>query len=212
MRWNIAQRFEKAWWKQYLRNKPIDEYLVWKRQYWTNFLQSYCPDFTELGNEQILDAGCGPAGVFIVLNQRNVTAIDPLLDTYKKDIPHFTPTNYPNVRFVQSTIEQFQHDIQFDTIFCLNAINHVSDIQLAIKNLYNVLSKNGTAYISVDAHNYQILRTLFGWLPGDILHPHQYNIHEYTDMMQAIGFTIKTTTLIHRESIFSYYLISAVKL
>ena len=76
-RWKIAQFFEAWWWRNYLRGKSIPDYLEWKRQYWWAFLEKIELNVGPEAN--ILDAGCGPAGIFILFPENKVTAVDPLL-------------------------------------------------------------------------------------------------------------------------------------
>ena len=109
MRWHVAQWFEKMWWKRYLSKKQPEEYLDWKRSYWKRFLN----DLNVIPRDRILDAGCGPAGINIVLHDSEVWAIDPLLDEYKA-LPVFNETNNANVNFLKSTLETLNLETQFD--------------------------------------------------------------------------------------------------
>ena len=99
IRWKIAQFFEKWWWKRYLKPKNKEEYLAWKRDYWINFLHR--ADIKVPVSATTLDAGCGPAGIFMVMPEKS-TAIDPLLSSYEADLPHFRRTDYPQVHFVET--------------------------------------------------------------------------------------------------------------
>ena len=141
-KWNIAQKLELAWWKRYLADKDVASYLVWKKEYWLKFINDLEDKISLNSNAKILDAGCGPAGIFTVLKQET-TAVDPLLDRYAEEIPHFKPSHYSNVRFVTSAIEDYNAVDEFDTIFCLNAINHTKHIEKSCKVLYNALKPEG---------------------------------------------------------------------
>lgn len=149
--------------------------------------------------------GCGPAGIFIILNQQT-TAVDPLLKVYEKmDI--FDEKNYPNVSFVAQNFESFDSHKKYQTIFCLNAINHFKNIENSFKKLKNLLAENGTLIISVDAHNHSFFRKLFAFLPFDILHPHQYNLREYEYFLTKNGFIILQKLLKKKEFFFSYWVL-----
>lgn len=213
LRWKIAQFFEQLWWKRYLHNKPKQQYLQWKQAYWQQFIQSvkkYVPELFSAKKLQILDAGCGPAGIFMILEQHDVTAIDPLLFQYES-LPHFGKNNYAEVNFVPSALEDFIAEKKFDLVFCLNAINHVSNIELSFNNLCNNVKPDGYLVLSVDAHRSNFLKKLFQLIPGDILHPHQYSLNEYLQMLPADKWTVLHTETIKRESIFDYVLIVARK-
>ena len=86
LRWKIAQWFELRWWKNYLQAKNEGEYLSWKRNYWKEILKKV-PEV--LHYRTVCDLGCGPAGVFIALPQNRVTAVDPLVEEYERQIPFF---------------------------------------------------------------------------------------------------------------------------
>ncbi|MEO6151222.1 MAG: hypothetical protein ABIP28_13720, partial [Mucilaginibacter sp.] len=97
LRWRVAQLFEARWWKKYLAHKDVTTYLKWKRGYWQNVLERIGKNLNMQPGQHILDAGCGPAGIFIILDEYKVTAVDPLLDTYSATLPHFKPGMYPYV-------------------------------------------------------------------------------------------------------------------
>ena len=209
LRWKIAQAAEIKWWRRYLGKKDKDEYLNWKRNYWHQFLER---TGLEIKNgAQILDAGCGPAGIFTILSQYNVTAIDPLLDSYEQQLTHFEIAEYPWVDFIKSPLESFERANTFDIIFCLNAINHVADIDLAMDQLIKLLRPGGTLVLSIDAHNYWWLKSIFRLLPGDILHPHQYDLEDYKLMLEKRNCEINTSYLQKKEWIFNYYVLVATK-
>lgn len=182
-KWKIAQKLELYWWKRYLAKKSPADYLVWKKNYWLSFLDKIGLPIATLENREILDAGCGPAGINIVLEKNKVVAFDPLIEDYGV-LPHFQPKNYPFVAFKKSTLEGFSSEKQFDLIFCLNAINHVSDIHKSYRVLTDSLKKGGTMVISIDAHNHGFFKHLFRLIPGDALHPHQYDLAEYRQFIE----------------------------
>jgi len=207
-KWKIAQAAEVKWWQNYLKKKDKAAYYEWKRKYWRSFLRDI--DFTVPASpKQIMDAGCGPAGIFTILSDHKVTAVDPLLDSYKEQIAQFDTDDYPHVQFVTSPIEQYHQPNKYDIIFCLNCINHVSSIPDSLTNLYECLKPGGQMVISTDAHNYCFLKNIFQWLPGDILHPHQYDIAEYQSFLSEAGFEITKSQKVKSAQIFGYWVIQA---
>ncbi len=189
MKWKFAQALEIRWWKQYLSQKPVDQYLHDKKSYWRRVLKE-CDLKSAQVQGEVLDAGCGPAGIFTIFDQQNVTAIDPLLETYNKELSHFKKGWYPNVNFQTLALEEMDFREMFDYVFCLNAINHVHDIELAPDKLVAAAKKGSTLVLSIDAHNYNMLKWLFRLIPGDVLHPHQYDLKEYRSMLSKRGCTI----------------------
>jgi 2-polyprenyl-3-methyl-5-hydroxy-6-metoxy-1,4-benzoquinol methylase len=203
MRWEIAQWFEKRWWKNYLKNKPVDDYLTWKRDYWNTFLNTI--NVTVKPNDSVLDAGCGPAGIFSALSENQVTAVDPLLSIYERDLQHFNRRNYPNVDFHENGIETLEFKEDFEIVFCLNVINHVEDLDEALTRLQKAVKPQGTFVLSIDSHNIRLPKWLFRTLPLDILHPHQYDLAEYQNMVLKRGFGLKNSVLIKDGFLFNYY-------
>lgn len=211
LKWKIAQWFELRWWKVYLRDKNKEEYLNWKKSYWSNLLEQI-KDVVKLeSGSTITDLGCGPAGIFIALPTNNVTAVDPLLDEYENETPFFRRSDYPNIEFITSTIEGFAPNKKFDVVFCLNAINHVSDIERAYDVLTTCANSNGKVVVSIDAHNYSFFKYLFRLVPGDVLHPHQYDLREYELFLENRGMKVLKTVLLKREFFFSHYVLMASK-
>ena len=204
LKWRLAQKLETFWWHWYLKSKTEDGYLEWKSNYWRNFLSLLENDISLKGSK-ILDAGCGPAGIFMVLNQHNVTALDPLLSTYENHT-FFRKGNFPEVHFIEKTIEEFSTEDKFDIIFCVNAINHVNNIHKALNSLKMALKPNGVLVLTTDAHQYKALNKLFQLIPGDALHPHQYSKKEYKSIIERANLRIVSNRALKQEIIFSYEL------
>ncbi len=209
IRWRIAQFFEALWWRRYLRNRPVATYLSWKRDYWKRFLIR--ENITVAHSDKVLDAGCGPAGLFMMFPENEVVAIDPLLDFYQERIPHFDRQSFPATTFRKLRLEELQEQVAFDKIFCLNAINHVDNLEKSMASLSAALKVNGMLYLSIDAHNNLLAKHLFSLVPGDILHPHQLSLPEYIDLVERQGLKIVGNSLLKKGAIFNYYLIKAVK-
>lgn len=209
-KWKIAQALELRWWKRYLKDKDRNHYLQWKASYWDQLLFDI-EKYIELPEHFVLlDAGCGPAGIFICLKRNQVTAIDPLMDKYiENDL--LQPEHYPWVQFEQCKIEDIDFKEKFDYIFCLNAINHVKDLEKSYDALVNALKPGGTLIVSTDAHKHSFLKKLFQLIPGDLLHPVQLNIEEYNAHLTRRKLEIVKNILYKEESIFDYYITIAKK-
>ena len=204
-KWKIAQWTEIRWWKNYLGKRSIQDYLATKTAYWQRFLQEnhiHLPD-----NHTILDAGCGPAGIFTAFPNHPVTAIDPLLSAYQREFPLLFNTYAQNVRFENASLEEYTPASQYDHVFCLNAINHVKDIHLAMDHLVNALQPNGFLYLTIDVHKYETFKYLFQYIPGDFLHPHQYGLQDYVKLLTDRGCHLLQAKALKTGLIFDYYLI-----
>ncbi len=205
LRWKIAQAAEIRWWQNYLKKKPKTDYLVWKKEYWETLLSKLNLNFSE--GEKVLDAGCGPAGIFMILEKYQTDAMDPLLDDYAKKLEHFSRSQYPNIRFFSEPLETFSPNEKYNKVFCLNAINHVADLDLCFDRLVDFTEEGGTLVVSIDAHNYSFFKKIFRLLPGDILHPHQFDLQEYQKMMTDRGCKLEQSILYKEEFFFNYYIL-----
>lgn len=210
-RWKTAQFAERKWWKRYLKGKDVQSYLTWKKEYWQNLLNICQHYFFIKPNQQILDAGCGPAGMFMIFPQHEITAFDPLIEEYENDLPHFKKAMYPNVHFYKNGLEDFASDNKFDVIFCMNAINHVHDIDKSFDKLIALAAPNARIVITIDAHTHTIFKKIFTLIPGDILHPHQYDLNEYQNMLTQRGCSIQGTELLKHTFLFDHYMLIAEK-
>jgi SAM-dependent methyltransferase len=209
-RWRIAQFFEARWWRSYLGGRDKKAYYDWKRAYWRDFVQQADVEISD--RARILDAGCGPAGIFTILDQYRVDALDPLLAQYERTLPQFDTTDWPHVRFVAQPLETFVPDAApYDVVFCLNAINHVRDLAACFDRLVELTAHGGTLVVSIDAHHNAWFKRAMQLIPGDILHPHQYDLEEYTRMLTDRGVDIKNTVLLKHEWIFDYYVLVGVR-
>ncbi len=203
-RWKLAQAAEIRWWRNYLRNRQKEAYLEQKKQYWHRVLHAM--DLTAAPGAEVLDAGCGPAGIFMVLDACQVTALDPLLDAYAQQLTHFSPNSYPHVRFLCLPLEDYAEERRYDRVFCLNAINHVSDLSRCVQVLVRALSPGGKLLLGVDVHRKNWLKRIFRVLPGDVLHPHQHGMEDYNRLFADEGLTLEKSVCLKKGSIFNYQL------
>jgi len=52
---------------------------------------------------------------------------------------------------------------------------------------------------------------LFRFIPGDILHPHQFNLKEYSHFLEQYNCKILKTVTLKNEFFFNHYMIVAEK-
>lgn len=206
IKWHIAQWMELRWWKNYLHKKDKTTYYAWKKKYWQQLIQSLGAVHIA-DSDTIADVGCGPAGVFILYTANKVTAFDPLLDSYATQLPFFDKTDYPHTAFINIAMENMPVDQKYDFVFCMNAINHVAAIDTAFDRLTAIAKKH--LILSIDAHNFSFFKWLFRIVPGDILHPHQFDLAEYKKMLTDRNWHILTIKCVKKEFFFSHYVIVA---
>lgn len=210
-RWKVAQAAELRWWRRYLGRKPGADYLAWKADQWEKQLLLIEADLELYEGELVLDAGCGPAGVFTVLKGFKVDAVDPLLESYEESLQHFHRVDYPWVTFYSIPFEDFELPGHYHVVFCNNALNHFSNLHFSISHLVNAVKPGGQLVITVDAHNHAFFKHLFRLIPLDILHPHQYNMSEWEEMISSRHCKILRKERITRGFFFTRYLFLAEK-
>lgn len=114
--------------------KEIDSYLI-KRE---TCINSQCVEkiLKSVKGEIVLEAGCGNAYLAKLLaNKYQVTGADILVD---RNIIN----KNKNIKFVNANIEHLPFpDRSFDTVVCTHTLEHVLNIQPAIKELRRVTKK-----------------------------------------------------------------------
>lgn len=208
-RWRLAQFLELRWWQRYLGKQDWKDYLAAKKQHWHKMLNLL--EISPKPAERILDAGCGPAGIFTILEGQKVDAIDPLLAAYAHKLKGFQATNFPNVHFEAIMLEQMTAKETYDYVFCLNAINHVENLKLALQKLAQGLKPQGTLVLSIDLHRFGFLKFIFRLLPGDVLHPQQDGLEDYLSILKELGLNVQKELVLKPGWIFNYVLIKAQK-
>ncbi|WP_116124489.1 class I SAM-dependent methyltransferase [Lewinella sp. IMCC34183] len=201
-RWRLAQFLELRWWRRYLRRRPPGEYLRDKRAYWQRVLDQL--EWEVQPGVRTLDAGCGPAGIFILLHDRQrITALDPLLVQYE-ELPVFDRAHYPAVRFLPLPLEAAGRLDPYDCIYCFNAINHVADWEQCLDRLTQLARPGTRMILSSDVHRFGALYHLFRAVPGDALHPQQHRPAAYREALRRRGWRIERETLLRTTPIFDY--------
>ena len=88
----------------------------------------------------------------------------------------------------------------------MNAINHVADINFSYDLLASMVKPGGKIVVTIDAHNHKFFKHLFRLVPGDILHPHQYDLKEYETFLTTRNFKIKQSEKLKDEFFFDHYM------
>ncbi len=207
-KWRLAQFLEIRWWKNY--QKKLDEnYLEGKKEYWYRVLKAV--DMPLPQNENVLDVGCGPSGVYTILSNNQVVGVDPLLDKYEDEIKFFQKSNFPYAKFITSPFEDFLSDETYSTIFCLNAINHFRSLEDSIGRLSQLLQPGGKLLVGIDGHRHKFLKKIFQTVHVDLLHPVQYSLSEYVEKFEAAGLKSVKEVTFTTGNIFNYYLVEFTK-
>lgn len=208
LKWKLAQFLEVRWWKNYQRGLN-NEYLGGKKEYWENILAT--SGMEKPGNKKVLDVGCGPSGIYTILENNQVDCVDPLIKKYEESIHFFSTKNYPEKSFFCTPFEDFELQKEYDVVFCLNAINHFRDINVSIEKLYQSLKVGGELLVGIDGHRHGFLKSIFRNIHMDLLHPVQMSLDEYENLFTKQGFETVKMVEYTTGNIFNYYLLKLVK-
>ncbi len=204
-RWHIAQATESLWWRWYLHRRNPADYLQWKTEYWRHFFERFELDLQPQG--ALLEVGCGPAGVGLVLPCERLTLLDPLLKRYQELFPAITQRSLAGCRLVYQPLESWETHEKFEHIYCFNVINHCQDLERCAHKLTYLLQDGGSLYLSTDCHRHESLKLLFRRIPADVLHPQQYDLGDYVALFEGKGLELQATHCVHRGRIFEYQLL-----
>jgi glycosyltransferase involved in cell wall biosynthesis len=145
-------------------------------------IRSYC------GN-RVLEIGSGVGNLTCKLIPRDkymASDINPLylqtLEALSSDRPYMK-TSYCDVRDISSfpRVEE-----GYDTVICLNVIEHVEDDRVALANIKSVLANSGTAIILVPQGQWN-----FGTLDQVLGHQRRYSKRSLRKLAKDCGFVVK---------------------
>lgn len=166
-RWQQAQTFEKDVWLKHARAAESDR----NEEHLANF-DHYHPLPPDLGNT--VEIGCGPfTQLRTILSSGHtasrITLIDPLLSTYLQH-PHCAYVDsYLSgipVQMLTMAAEDFEYPVTFDTIICINVIEHVHNALAVLRNIHTNLKPGGHVVFHERSWDYINIETLY-----DIGHP-----------------------------------------
>lgn len=202
IKWSLAQFLEKKWWTYYLSSKNPDEYLDKKKKYWVKVLQTI--EVMVSPEDTVIDLGCGPAGIFTIFDGKNsAVGVDPLMGYYQKEFKNLF-NQYHHTQFIQSPLETFIPTSESQLVFCLNAINHVQDIDACMMQVKVSGTSNALYIISSDLHRHHWAKKLLQWLPFDMLHPKQMDKRDFEYLIKRHGFAIIRKYTLDSKFLFDY--------
>lgn len=151
---------------------------VWYNQ-WT------LKKFAKYLKGNILEVGCGIGNFTNFLKKYgNVWAMD-IVDSYIKQTSQIAGRGI-NVGFGDiEKGEYFFAKQKFDTIVCLNVLEHIKDDKKALENMHELLKKGGYLVLLVPAFDF-----LMGEIDKSIGHFRRYNRSELKGILEDAGFEI----------------------
>lgn len=170
-RWSIAQKFEIEGWSRHWSDHVDDR----STEHDGIFNEYKCVD-KNLGD--VVELGCGPfTQVRHLMSKRGfkvnrLTLVDPLINSYAT----LSNCSYKNgslcglsVELVNSKAEDFLTFTRlesYDTVICINVLEHVQDVQKIFENINKMLIPGGTLILGERTYNNLDIDMLY-----DIGHP-----------------------------------------
>lgn len=133
---------------------------------------------------KILEVGCG-IGNFtqFLVNYGQVFAIDKNLDSVKETLNLIGEKG--KVGFGDIEKGEYFFNENFDTIVCINVLEHISNDDQALRNVFKLLKKQGVLILLVPSHQF-----LYGEIDKSIGHFRRYAKHELIRELKTQGFKI----------------------
>ena len=141
--------------------------------------------FKKFLNGEILEVGCGIGNFTRTLTSfGQVWAIDinnEYIEKIGERVDRGTQVGFGNIE----KGEYFFQTRKFDTIVCLNVLEHIKDDVATVNNLHKLLKKNGKLILLVPAH-----RFLYGEIDRSIGHFRRYDKIALTKKFEKLGFKV----------------------
>ena len=123
--------------------------------------------------DRILEVGSGTGNITsFLLGYSRVVALEPDLAGARKAAQRFN--HHRNVQVIQGTLEDYNYqtdgDESFDTVICLNVLEHIEDDIHALRCMKQQITAEGKVIILVPA-----LKSLYGSLDRSLGHFRRYN-------------------------------------
>jgi 2-polyprenyl-3-methyl-5-hydroxy-6-metoxy-1,4-benzoquinol methylase len=137
----------------------------------------------------ILEVGAGTGNItqFLCADNRQVLATD-IVPSYRRELQQLFG-HQPNVRVGQFDLTTAAANLvaeRFDTVVCLNVLEHIEDDLFALAQMREVLTPGGRLALLVPAH-----RALYGEFDRAVGHYRRYEKSELASRLKQAGFTVR---------------------
>ncbi len=153
--------------------------------------------------EKVLEIGAGTGNLTMQLIPRRLywaSDINPLYLTYLENVGLNRP--YMRVGYTDGEKgESFPNEQKFDTVICLNVVEHLSDDLAALNNIREVLEDHGRAIVLVPCGPW-----LFGSLDEVLGHHRRYTRKQLTELVEKAGFHLETMLEFNRFGVIAWWL------
>jgi len=153
--------------------------------------------------EKVLEIGAGTANLTRELIPRKlywVSDINPLYLSYLENVCRNRP--YMRVSYTDGqAASSYPREQKFDTVICLNVVEHLPDDLGALCNIHDVLEEGGRAIILVPCGPW-----LMGTLDEVLGHQRRYTREQLAALAEKAGFRLDTMMEFNRIGIIAWWL------
>lgn len=153
--------------------------------------------------EKVLEIGAGTGNLTLQFTPRKLywaTDINPLYLTYLENIGRNRP--YLHVGYIDAQAgDSYPREQKFDTVICLNVVEHLVDDLGALQNIREVLDDGGRALVLVPCGPW-----LFGTLDDVLGHQRRYTQDQLKDVADRAGFRLDSMLEFNRVGIIAWWL------
>jgi len=153
--------------------------------------------------DRVLEVGAGTGNMSVHLMPRSIywaTDINPYYLDYLATLGATRP--YLRVAYTNARDgETFPSNELFDTVVCLNVVEHVQDDVGALRNIHNVLIDGGRAIILVPCG-----QRLYGSLDEVLGHCRRYTVDQLVAIAKGAGFHVERVLKFNRPGVPAWWL------
>jgi len=157
--------------------------------------------FEKFLSGDILEIGCGIGNFTEILsNYGNIWAIDINKNYVKqlgKELGKKVKVGFGDIE----KGEYFFKSKTFDTIVCINVLEHIKDDGKALQNIHNLLKKEGKIIFLVPIYNF-----LYGEIDRSIHHFRRYNPEQFKKKLKQVGFAIEKSRKLNFLGAFGWFI------
>lgn len=164
--WEAASQLERrAWADLSWQHMPAER----RSSEWERHLTALGLSRASFEDQSVLDVGCGPTGAVYFVDAARRVGLDPLADLYQEWNGHWGNP----IELITADAEAMPlPDESFETVFCVNCLDHTRDPAAVISEIARVLKPGGTLVLHVDLDS--PLRKLHKRIRphAGVMHPH----------------------------------------
>ena len=153
--------------------------------------------------ERVLEIGAGTGNMTLNLVPRTLYWASDVNPLYLHQLENLRRTRpYLQVGFTDgSSVDTFPTGQSFDTVICLNVVEHLDDDVAALRNMHGILDEGGRAVILVP-HGPR----LFGTLDEVLGHQRRYTRQQLVAAGQRAGFVLEALIPFNRVGVVAWWM------